>query len=34
MVLTNGVYASEVWDYTRVEMDRLEKPGYFGVRYF
>jgi hypothetical protein len=25
MVLTNGIYASEVWNYTRVEMDRLEK---------
>ena len=25
MVLTNGVYASEVWDYARVEMDSLEK---------
>jgi hypothetical protein len=25
MVMTNGIYASEVWNYTRVEMDRLEK---------
>ena len=25
MVLTNGIYASEVWNYTRAEMDRLEK---------
>ena len=25
MVLTNGIYASEVWNYTRVEMERLEK---------
>ena len=25
MVLTNGIYASEVWNYTRKGMDRLEK---------
>ena len=25
MVLTNGMYASEVWNYTRKDMDRLEK---------
>ena len=25
MVLTNGMYASEVWNYTRKNMDRLEK---------
>lgn len=25
MILTNGIYASEVWNYTRIEMDRLEK---------
>jgi hypothetical protein len=25
MVLTNGIYASEVWNYTRAGMDRLEK---------
>jgi hypothetical protein len=25
MVLTNGIYASEVWNCTRAEMDRLEK---------
>ena len=25
MVLTNGMYAAEVWNYTRADMDRLEK---------
>ena len=25
MVLTNGMYASEVWNYTRKDMDRMEK---------
>jgi hypothetical protein len=25
MILTNGIYASEVWNYTRAGMDRLEK---------
>jgi hypothetical protein len=25
MILTNGIYASEVWNYTRADMDRLEK---------
>ena len=25
MILTNGMYAAEVWNYTRADMDRLEK---------
>ena len=25
MVLTNGIYACDVWNYTRAEIDRLEK---------
>ena len=25
MILKNGIYASEVWNYTRVDMDKLEK---------
>ena len=32
MVMTNGIYASEVWNYTRVEMDRLEKHYFWLLR--
>jgi hypothetical protein len=32
MVLTNGMYASEVWNYTRTEIDKLEKHYFRLVR--